>query len=69
VSRVFINYETVARARLSLPLAHRCDYDVTAIEVTSVDGLPAMIEFERIRTHDENGQISWSWEATTCWAA
>ena len=69
VSRVFITKETVAGARMTLPLAHLASYDVMEVEVTSVDGSPAMIEFERIRTFDESGQSCWSWEATTCWAA
>lgn len=69
MSRVFITSETVSSARMTLPLAHLASNDVMEVEVISRDGSPAMIEFERIRTFDENGQSCWSWEATTCWSA
>ena len=69
ISRVFISKETVADARMTLPLAHLASYDVMEVEVTSVDGSPAMIEFERIRTQDEGQEALWTWESITCWAA
>jgi hypothetical protein len=69
ISRVFITKETVADARMTLPLPHLASYDVMEVEVTSVDGSPAMIEFERIRTQDEEQEAMWTWEAITCWAA
>ena len=69
ISRVFISKETVADARMTLPLAHLASYDVMQVKVMSANGSPAMIEFERIRTLGESGQSCWSWEATTCWAA
>lgn len=69
ISGVSITKEMVADARMTLPLAHLASYDVMGVEVISRDGSPAMIEFERIRTSDENGQSCCSWEATTCWAA
>ena len=66
---VFITKETVANARMTLLLAHLECYDVMEVEVTSVDGSPAMIEFERIRTQDEGQDACWTWKALTCWAA
>ena len=69
MTRLFITKETVADARMMLPPAHLASYDVMAVEVTSVDGSPAMIEFERIRTQDEGQDACWTWKAMTCWAA
>ena len=69
ISRGFISKETVADARMTLPLAHLASYYVMQVKVMSANGSPAMIEFERIRTLGESGQSCWSWEATTCWAA
>ena len=69
MTRVFITKETVANARMTLLLAHLECYDVMEVEVTSVDGSPAMIEFERIRTQDKGQDACWTWKAMTCWAA
>lgn len=68
MSRVFITSETVSSARMTLPPPELAHYDVMDVEIISVDGSPAMIEFERIRIQHEDEQFSWSWEATTCWA-
>jgi hypothetical protein len=68
ISRVFITKETVDDARTTLPPAHLASYDVMEVEVRSSDGSPAMIEFERIRTQDEEQEALWTWEAITCWA-
>jgi hypothetical protein len=69
MSHVVISREIVASARMSLPPAHSASYNVMDIEVMSADGQPAVIEFERIPVRHEDGDIEWSWEAMTCWAA
>jgi hypothetical protein len=68
MSRVSISREIVASARMSLPPAASTAYNVMDVEVTSSDGQPAMIEFERIPIRREDGTEEWSWEAMTCWA-
>lgn len=69
MSRLFITSETVSSARMTLPPARLASYEVMQVEVMSVDGSPAMIEFERIRMQDEGQDACWTWEAITCWAA
>jgi hypothetical protein len=69
MKQIFITRETVLSARLTLPPAHIAPCDVMDVEVLSVAGEPATIEFERILIYHDNGETEWSWEAMTCWSS
>jgi len=67
VMGILVTRNTVNQAVASLPEPTHTPRDFIEVEVVSVNGMPAVVEFQKCLTQQRDGEWRMGWEAVMCW--